>query len=180
VGHGGVDGGTYWGGVKEKDVVLAVGRRLESRLRARGVRVVLTRRGDTFVSLDGRVRIANRFPSAPVVSLHANASRDRSIRGVETFACSPRGRRLAEALHPRVVAVAASRDRGIKSRAFGILRKTRGPSILIELGFLSHNLERRRLTSPAHQDRLAAALAEGLVRYGRSAAPARPRTSSAR
>jgi N-acetylmuramoyl-L-alanine amidase len=72
-GHGGLDSGTRWGNVLEKDIVLAFGLALRDRLEKSGqYRVVMTRSDDTFVSLDNRVRIARRLSAALFISLHAN------------------------------------------------------------------------------------------------------------
>ncbi len=88
-GHGGRDPGAVGhGGVREKDVVLAVALGVRKRLVAQGVRVVMTRTGDTYPSLAARADLANRTPNAIFISIHANAARDRSARGVETFVLS--------------------------------------------------------------------------------------------
>lgn len=72
-GHGGVDSGTRWGNVMEKNIVLAFGLALRDQLEKSGkYRVVLTRSNDTFVPLDDRVRIARKLSAALFISLHAN------------------------------------------------------------------------------------------------------------
>lgn len=85
-GHGGENHGARGaGGLLEKDLVLDVGLRLAKRLEARGVGVVLTRSDDRFVSLEERTSIANDARGDLFISIHANASRARSARGIETF-----------------------------------------------------------------------------------------------
>jgi N-acetylmuramoyl-L-alanine amidase len=85
-GHGGDDKGARGPrGRLEKDVVLDVARRLALDLRARGLRVVMTRKGDTFVPLEERTNIANDARGDLFVSIHANAARDGDVRGSETF-----------------------------------------------------------------------------------------------
>ena len=85
-GHGGENQGARGaGGLLEKDLVLDVGLRLAKRLEERGVGVVLTRSDDRFVSLEERTSIANDARGDLFVSIHANASRARSARGIETF-----------------------------------------------------------------------------------------------
>jgi N-acetylmuramoyl-L-alanine amidase len=86
-GHGGHDTGTIGpNGLMEKDLVLDValrlGRLLETRL---GADVIYTRDDDTFVPLETRTAIANEHQADLFVSVHANSSRDRSARGVETY-----------------------------------------------------------------------------------------------
>jgi len=86
-GHGGHDTGTIGpNGLEEKDLVLDVGRRLGKLLQARmGADVVFTRKDDTFIPLETRTSIANQEQADLFVSIHANSSRDRDARGVETY-----------------------------------------------------------------------------------------------
>ncbi len=86
-GHGGHDTGTIGpNGLEEKDLVLDVGRRLGKLLNTRlGADVIYTRKDDTFVPLEMRTAIANREQADLFVSIHANSSRDRDARGVETY-----------------------------------------------------------------------------------------------
>ncbi len=89
-GHGGDDHGAEGpGGLREKDLVLDLALRLAKKLRAQGLAVQLTRESDAFVALDARTEIANRARADLFVSIHANASRAKSARGVETFFASP-------------------------------------------------------------------------------------------
>jgi N-acetylmuramoyl-L-alanine amidase len=86
-GHGGHDTGTIGPhGLREKDLVLDVGLRLRKLLEEKaGAEVVMTRSDDTFVPLEERTAIANQKDADLFVSIHANASRDASARGVETY-----------------------------------------------------------------------------------------------
>jgi N-acetylmuramoyl-L-alanine amidase len=85
-GHGGHDPGAQGARLSEADLVLDVALRLEKLLLAQpGVEVVLTRRDDTFVALEERTAIANRERADLFLSIHANASRNRKARGVETY-----------------------------------------------------------------------------------------------
>ena len=86
-GHGGHDTGTIGPeGLREKDLVLEVGRRLGKLLETRmGAEVVYTRKNDTFIPLETRTAIANQQRADLFVSIHANSSRDPDARGVETY-----------------------------------------------------------------------------------------------
>lgn len=89
-GHGGDDHGAKGrNGLLEKAVVLDVAQRLGAALEERGLRVVMTRSEDQFVSLDDRTRLANDAEGQLFVSIHANASRLRGVHGIETFFASP-------------------------------------------------------------------------------------------
>ena len=86
-GHGGEEAGAKGvAGTTEKDITLAVARRLKAALEARlGVRVVLTREADEAVSLDSRAELANNNRADLLVSVHANAAPRREVRGLEVF-----------------------------------------------------------------------------------------------
>jgi N-acetylmuramoyl-L-alanine amidase len=86
-GHGGHDTGTIGpNGLKEKDLVLEVGRRLGKLLETRlGAEVVYTRKNDTFIPLETRTAIANQQRADLFISIHANSSDDPAARGVETY-----------------------------------------------------------------------------------------------
>lgn len=86
-GHGGKDPGAIGpGGLREKDVVLKIAKRLEHKLKTElELTTVLTRRDDTFVSLDERTAIANAQKADLFISIHANANQRASARGVETY-----------------------------------------------------------------------------------------------
>ena len=90
-GHGGADAGTRGPeGTLEKDVTLGIARRLQAAVQRRlGLRVVLTRSGDTTVSLDERAAIANNNRADLFISLHANASMRETASGAEVFYLSP-------------------------------------------------------------------------------------------
>jgi len=95
-GHGGRDSGSIGvGGLKEKTVSLAVAQRLAELLSDKlGARVVLTRRGDYYVSLEDRAKEANRAeagrPADLLISIHVNACMERTVNGFQVFYASKR------------------------------------------------------------------------------------------
>ena len=87
-GHGGKDPGAlgYQAGVKEKDIVLKIARKLEKRMKARlGCNVIMTRTTDKYLPLESRTAIANTRNADLFVSLHCNAAKNRNLTGVETY-----------------------------------------------------------------------------------------------
>ena len=92
-GHGGEDpGASGKDGTQEKDVTLAIARRLLERAGAEpGMRAVLTRDGDRFVPLRERADRARRAGADLFVSVHADAVRDRDIDGASVYVLSERG-----------------------------------------------------------------------------------------
>lgn len=91
-GHGGKDPGAIGkGGMREKDLVLDIARRVRDELKANGFEVVMTRDRDEFISLPERAAISNRAKADLFVSIHANANRSRWIRGFEVYHPRERG-----------------------------------------------------------------------------------------
>ena len=85
-GHGGKDPGAMAFGLKEKDIVLAIAKKLAPELEQElGCEVVLTRDTDTFISLEERTAIANTHNADLFVSLHINAHPSAKVRGLETY-----------------------------------------------------------------------------------------------
>jgi N-acetylmuramoyl-L-alanine amidase len=86
-GHGGRDTGSIGPtGYSEKDLVLDVAKRLKTLIETEiGAEVVMTRSDDTFVPLETRTAIANQQEADLFISIHANSSKSKSVRGVETF-----------------------------------------------------------------------------------------------
>jgi N-acetylmuramoyl-L-alanine amidase len=98
-GHGGKDTGALGKrGVREKDVSLAIAKRLEKRLRALGFEVVQTRTDDRYVSLDDRARIANEAKGDLFLSIHCNSARRRNLGGIETWTLNVAANRYAARL----------------------------------------------------------------------------------
>lgn len=90
-GHGGSNTGTKGAGLYEKQLTLAIANQVADRLRRRGIEVQLTRTDDRTSTLRQRVAFADRAHADVFVSIHANASPDRTQRGYETFVVTARG-----------------------------------------------------------------------------------------
>ncbi|MFA5087903.1 MAG: N-acetylmuramoyl-L-alanine amidase [Candidatus Omnitrophota bacterium] len=91
-GHGGKDPGAIGkGGLQEKIVVLDIVQRLKKILEDSGVKVILTRDKDEFLTLEQRTEIASRAKADMFISIHANASRSRKVQGIEVFSCRDLG-----------------------------------------------------------------------------------------
>ncbi len=92
-GHGGDDPGAIGLlGTREKDVVLRMARDLYRMVKAHpGMRPVMIRRGDYYVDLRSRMRLARKHKADLFISIHANSARKRSARGVSVYTLSSRG-----------------------------------------------------------------------------------------
>ncbi|MGA9525123.1 MAG: N-acetylmuramoyl-L-alanine amidase, partial [Myxococcaceae bacterium] len=101
-GHGGHDTGAIGKkGTREKDVTLAVSRRVAEILSERGLEVILTRNDDTYVRLEDRSRIANEAKGDLFISIHCNAAESRKLRGIETYSLNVAGDRYSIRLAAR-------------------------------------------------------------------------------
>ena len=190
-GHGGSDPGAMGYFSKEKNITLAAGRRLGQILRSYGFRVRFTRSGDVKIPLEKIGSIQRAHRSDLFISLHVNSAKDRSVSGLETFCLTPfrapssgskkiqrESRRgnyydennlaLAYSVQKRMLQRSGAADRGVKRANFVILRDLNVPGILIEMGFISHPLEERRLNNSVYIDALARGIAEGIVDYRKS------------
>ncbi|HIK05045.1 MAG TPA: N-acetylmuramoyl-L-alanine amidase [Trichormus sp. M33_DOE_039] len=166
-GHGGKDSGAPGlGGLLEKDVVLPIGRRIASILEQNGVQAVLTRDADFFVELQGRVDIAERVNATVFVSVHANSVDNRpDVNGLEVYYYDS-GYALAETVRKSILQnIGTIKDRGTRKARFYVLRKSSMPSILVETGYMSGREDNPRLGSPEYQNRMAEAIARGILQY---------------
>ena len=169
-GHGGPDPGAIGiGGLRETDVVLDVSKRVKKLLSEKGVKVRLTRYNEIDLDLPPRVSIANRTDADIFVSIHANASRGkrRDINGLETFYYSGwRGRLLAKKIQRQILKVSpGSPDRGVRQGRYFVIKNTRMPAVLVEIGFLTGRLDARRLEKAIHRQRIAYAITKGILEY---------------
>ena len=92
-GHGGEDPGARGRrGVREKDVVLGIARKLKARIdREPGMKAVMIRNGDYYIGLRKRIDKARKYRADLFISIHADAFRDRSVRGSSVYVLSRRG-----------------------------------------------------------------------------------------
>jgi len=169
-GHGGPDPGAIGiRGIRETDVVLDVSKIVKQLLSEKGVRVRLTRKSEIDLDLPPRVLFANRTGADIFVSIHANASqgKKRNINGLETFYYRGwRGRLLAKRIQKHILRVSpGSPDRGVKQGRFYVIKNTRMPAVLVEIGFLTGRLDARRLEKSIHRKRIAYAIAKGILEY---------------
>ena len=109
----------------------------------------MTRTNEVDLDLPPRVSIANNTDADIFVSIHANASRGkrRDINGLETFYFRGwRGRLLAKRIQKQILRVSpGSPDRGVKQGRFYVIKNTRMPAVIVEIGFLTGRLDARRL-----------------------------------
>lgn len=170
-GHGGSDPGAVYNGLQEKNVNLNVSLRVESKLKARGITVLMTRTTDTYLSLDYRAAYGAQNGADAFVSIHANAISNSSVNGSETFyssALDPRAehsKQLATFIQNRLYKAMEHNNRGVKDADFRVIANNPLPAALVELGFLTNSSDAYKLGNATYQDAAAQAIADGIVDY---------------
>jgi len=187
-GHGGQDSGAMCGPVYEKDLTLDVAQRVDRLLQAQGLATLMTRVGDSYVSLQDRVAVTNRARDCIFVSIHFNESK-KTASGVETYfadhqtAPAPRlvswipffqgaaaesptlaSQSLARFIQEAMLARTKAPDRGTKAEQFFVIANVSAPAVLVEAGFLNKE-ELAKLETNDYRDQMAAAISEGILRY---------------
>jgi N-acetylmuramoyl-L-alanine amidase len=187
-GHGGQDSGAICGTVLEKDLTLDIAQRVDRLLQAQGVATLMTRVGDSYVSLQDRVAVTNRARDCILVSIHFNESK-KVVSGVETYyaehqsAPAPRlvswipffngppaesptlaSQSLGRFIQEAMIARTKAPDRGTKAEQFFVIGNVSVPAVLVEGGFLNKE-EIAKLESNDYRDQMAAAISEGILRY---------------
>jgi N-acetylmuramoyl-L-alanine amidase len=170
-GHGNIDPGAIGiGGLKETDIVLAMGLEVARLLQQQGLQVYLTRTDESRdVDLPPRVALAEKVRASVFVSIHANSinlSR-QDINGVETYYApgSTAGADLAQTVLSNITRSVNIPSRGMHSARFYVIRKTSMPSTLIETGFVTGADDAPKLGDPSFQKQMAAAIARGIIEY---------------
>jgi N-acetylmuramoyl-L-alanine amidase len=165
-GHGGNDPGAVRGDVQEKEITLQIIAKLKKVLESKGARIVLTRSDDTFVSLEDRVKITNTVSPNLFLSVHINSLESTSnIYGIETYFQTDQSRPLADRVHSSLVSGLGAPDRSVRKARFYVINHTPIPAILAEVGYITNKAERDRLISSDYQQKVASALARGVMLY---------------
>jgi N-acetylmuramoyl-L-alanine amidase len=189
-GHGGQDSGAMVGGLMEKELTLDIARRIDRLLDSQGIATLMTRLGDSYVSLADRAAFGNRVRDSIFVSIHFNEDNKPVATGVETYYAAhqissgsllaswlpflsqppsnspkPESQSLAGFIQEALVARTRSVDRGTQAKQFFVIANVTSPAVLIEGGFLTNKDDVSKLTSEDYRDQLAAAVADGILRY---------------
>jgi N-acetylmuramoyl-L-alanine amidase len=144
-GHGGADPGAVYKGRKEKDDVLSLGRAVATEVRRHGVVVDETRTGDYAVSLKDRSNLENRKGYDYFISFHRNAFKPEAAKGVETYTylnAGTKAKGMAVKIQEALVGLGFV-NRGVKEKNLHVLRETRAPAVLAEVGFIDNTGDNR-------------------------------------
>ncbi|MFJ7952293.1 N-acetylmuramoyl-L-alanine amidase [Lysinibacillus sp. NPDC096418] len=170
-GHGGKDPGTVYGSNSEKAITLKVSTLVKQKLEAAGAKVLMTRTGDTYPSLQDRVDFTNANYGEIFVSIHVNSAANTSAQGTETFYAVTTGDMhqedidLATFVNNQIVKNLDMKNRGVKEQQFYVIRNQLIPAILVELGFLTNDSDRNKLTNERYVELYAQSIYNGILQY---------------
>lgn len=162
-GHGGQDAGAVYKDRKEKDDNLRLGKKVAEILWLNGVTVDETRTSDNTVSLKERSDFERKNTYDYFISFHRNACTPEKAKGVETFIYSNtnvKSKALAEKIQKALTDIGFL-NRGVKTANFHVLRETKAPAILIEVGFIDSS-EDNKLFDTKFND-IAKAIAKAIL-----------------
>jgi N-acetylmuramoyl-L-alanine amidase len=165
-GHGGADPGFTSGETTEADLVFDLASRIEGRLAAAGATVYLTRGRDQEPPLEERTGFANSARADLFISLHVDAHTSEHARGVASFyygtgsgASSTVGEQFANLIRRETIARTGMLDLGSHPKTWDLLRMTRMPAVRLDVGYLTHQVDRLLLLDA----RLRSAIAHGVL-----------------
>jgi N-acetylmuramoyl-L-alanine amidase len=170
-GHGSAEdpGSTGPTGLAEKDVTLPMSKKLRDRLVKLGATVELTREGDDDILPNDRAKKIRDSAPTIALSLHYNALPDDgdalNTSGVSAFWYHPQAQSLASFLQQSVVQKMGRKSDGVLWNNLALTRPSVAPSVLIELGYMINPDEFEWIRNPQQQDKLADALAAGIVEW---------------
>lgn len=179
VGHGGVDGGTNYGQLLEKTLNLEVARKVFVKMQEKGLKAAINRTGDYAPSDDNRGHgrrhlrdlsqrkaIADRLSPKVMLSLHMNWSTDTKQKGpMLLYQKNEQSKKLAMALQYSLNELYQTNQKPIYGKTFFLLKHSKCPTVIVEMGFLSNEGDRARLSSELGQNEVAEAIASAMVTY---------------
>lgn len=181
-GHGGMDGGANVDGILEKDIALEVTLKLRDYLQEQGALVMLTREDDADLApedmkgirnrkqmdLRNRVELINTSTADFFLSIHLNAFPSSSSKGAQTFYTKryEENEQAAKFIQAEIIRNLENTKRDAKFiSGVYVMDQAKKPGALVEIGFLSNPEERERLKKDAYQDKIAASIYKGVLRY---------------
>ncbi len=160
--------------IYEKEITLAIGLKVAERLARQGASVIMTRAEDAHIGLYERTAMANQAGAHFFISIHCDSNaRPNSASGTTIYyhRDDADSRALGQAILNEIVRVSGLPSKGVRSdttlyqSGLAVLRTSQMPAVLIEVGFLNHWYDRKKLLDPQFQDAIADAIVRGLKAY---------------
>lgn len=170
-GHGGIDNGTSYKNMYEKNLTLKIVKYAETYLKSKGYKVILTRDKDELIPLK---EIGNRVNAADAnvfVSIHINSLNDVKFKGITTLYYDVNGYekderiKLSNIIEKEVVKSDKWESKGIKKQNIAVLRYSKIPCALVECGFITNQEDRNKLNKDEVLKRLSENISNGVIKY---------------
>jgi len=167
--HGGKDTGALSksGSISEKDISLDISKRIVSELSKKDIKAYLSRKDDRFLSLEDRINFFEKSGANLVISIHTNTSNDNSKNGYTTFyqVNNDGSLRLSKCIHKELNLETILQDNGIKTTKAYLLKNSKIPTVLLELGYISNDNDFYNLVDEVNQDTFAKHIATAVEKY---------------
>lgn len=184
-GHGGEDGGTSSSsGILEKDINLAISKKLENLFSLAGIKVIMTREDDSLIydsgltkmrqkkvsDIHNRMRVIEENPNSIFLSIHQNYFQESKYNGAQVFYSknSSQSSLIAEMIQNEIKAqLQPDNERKIKPSGSEIylLYHAQSPSVMVECGFMSNPGEAQKLNDDSYQTKMAFAIYNAIISY---------------
>ena len=170
-GHGGSEKGAVGClGDEEKDINLKIAQEVETILRNKDINVILTRECDANVELSDRIKTAEENDTDIFVSIHLNSIGDIPMnihknRGTSVYYYNNNSKDFAEKLKDSVTSSAGTRDDGVKTGSFAVIRPTEYVAVLVETAYMTNPMDSVLYTNDKWIKKAAKGIAEGIIKY---------------
>ena len=170
-GHGGSERGAIGClGDEEKNINLKIAQQVAEMLRKHDINVVMTRDYDANVSLEDRVQIARENDADIFVSIHNNSIGDIPMdihkkRGTSVFYFNNNSKQLAEILEKNITHHAGTRDDGVQTASFAVIRPAEYVGVLVETAYMTNPLDSTLYTNDKWIKKAAKGISEGIIEY---------------
>ena len=173
-GHGGIDSGAHHNNqILEKNINLAIAKKLATQLKSSNIEVILTRTKDKLYQNDRqkdlkhRMQVTNTAQANILISIHVNSFPSSKSFGGETYYSegSKEGKKLASAIQEQLIKIQPKNYRTIKTAPYYVLQQSEITAVLVEVGFISNPKDRKRITNAQEQEKIASAITTGIINY---------------
>ena len=181
-GHGAPDGGAVGAlGSEEKDINLAIALKIQEILENRGVKVIMTRPGDSGIydssartlhemkvsDMHNRLRIINSSGADLFISVHMNSFTDSKTSGLHIFysRSHPEAKTVAERIQDNISKLTGAKTHAVKtaSDTLYLMKNPTPPAVLVECGFISNPEEEKLLNDEMYQSKIAFAISNAVL-----------------
>ena len=170
-GHGGSEKGAIGClGDEEKNINLSIAIQTAEILKDKGFNVIMTRECDADLPLQERINIAKQNDADIFVSIHLNSIGDIPMnihknRGTSVYYYNDNSKGLAEAINKSVTSHAGTRDDGVKTASFAVIRPTEYVSVLVETAYMTNPLDSVLYNNNKWIQKAAKGIASGVTEY---------------